>query len=79
MQDDKAYPASFSTSDQSGCDVSDLVVSRDGDTVGALPAAESNLRSIMSQHEMETLTSWFPRSAQALAFILRARADQMGD
>ena len=73
MQDNKAYPTSLSTSDQSGCGVNGIVVSEDEDIAGEFSAMESNLRSIMSRREMETLTSWFPKSAQALACILRAR------
>lgn len=79
MQDDKAYQSSFSTSDQSSCGVNGNIASEAHDAVGEFSATESNLRSIMGQNEMETLTSWFPRSAQALAGILRARARQVGN
>ncbi len=74
MQDNKAYGRSFTNSDGSSCGVNGVVISKDDDTVGEFSAAESNLRGIMNRREMETLTSWFPKSAQALACILRARA-----
>jgi hypothetical protein len=79
MQDDYSYQTSPSTSVQSDWKVDDVIYSEDEDNVSEPSATELKLRSVMSQRDMETLTSWFPKSAQALACVLRTRAQRLGD
>jgi len=73
MRDDSSYSSSLSTSDRSNWKVDDVIELEDEDTVSDPSATEMKLRNVMSQWEFETLTSWFPKSAQALASVLRNR------
>jgi hypothetical protein len=78
MQDDYSDETSPSTSVQSDWKVDDIEDLEDEVNVSEPSATELNLRSVMSQRDMETLTSWFPKSAQALACVLRTRAQRLG-
>jgi hypothetical protein len=42
-------------------------------TQSAAAAIEMKLREVMTQGEMEILTTWFPKAARALARVLRNR------
>jgi len=51
----------------------------DQNTVSEPAVTEKKLRSVMSQYEMEILTTLFPKYAQTLAGVLRNRLKQFGD
>ena len=79
MQNDFSHPASLSDPAQDNCEadpgIDDGQERRDDEP----STMEPELRSIMSQHTMETLTSWFPKSARALACVLRSGAQHTSD
>lgn len=72
MPDNYTYQSTLSKSEQSDQkedDFSDL----EDHNVSEPPVAEMRLRSVMSQYEMEILTTLFPKYAQTLAGVLRDR------
>jgi hypothetical protein len=71
MQDNYSYQTSQSKSEQSD-NFQNLTVSESA-------ATEMKFRSVMSEYEMEILTTLFPKCAQTLAGVLRNRPQQFGD
>jgi hypothetical protein len=51
----------------------------DEKTPGEPSATEMKFLSVMSEREMEILTTWFPKSAQTLACVLRNRPQWLED
>jgi hypothetical protein len=76
MQDDYSCPILSSKSDQSDfkLDDIDIIDTEDKNTDGPSKVIEMKLRNVMTQSEMETLTTWFPKAAQTLAGVLRNRS-----
>jgi hypothetical protein len=79
MPDNYTYQSTLSKSEQSDQKEDDFSELEDQNTVSEPPVAEMKLRSIMSQYEMEILTTLFPKYAQTLAGVLRNRVKQFGD
>jgi hypothetical protein len=79
MPDNYTYQSTLSKSEQSDQKEDDFSDSEDQNTVGEPPVAEMKLRGVMSQYEMEILTTLFPKYAQTLAGVLRNRQQQFGD
>lgn len=75
MQDNYPYQTSFPTSDQTDWKTDDIIDSGDEKTDTASSFAETKFRSLMTQREMEVLTTWFPKAARALACVLRNRPE----
>jgi hypothetical protein len=51
----------------------DIIDTEDENTDSPSKVIEMKLRNVMTQGEMETLTTWFPKAAQTLAYVLRNR------
>jgi hypothetical protein len=73
MTDNCSYQTSVSTSDQSDLKKEPLNGLEDASSVSESAATEMTFRSVMSQYEMEILTTLFPKCAQTLAKVLRNR------
>lgn len=62
-----------SKSDQSDLKLADIIDTEDENTDSPSRVIEMKLRNVMTQSEMETLTTWFPKAARTLARVLRNR------
>jgi hypothetical protein len=72
MQDDCSYQVLPPTSDQIDLGLEDIDT-EDENTDSAATVIEMKLRNVMTQGEMEILTTLFPKAAQTLAGVLRNR------
>ena len=72
MQDNYPYQRSFSTYDQIDSKVDDID-SEDENTDTVSSFAATKFRRVMTQREMEVLTTWFPKAARTLACVLSNR------
>jgi hypothetical protein len=71
MQDNyRDQAASSFSADQK---VDDVIDSEDDNTDRACSLDETNFRELMTQREMEILTTLFPKTARALASVLSNR------
>jgi hypothetical protein len=73
MQDDYSSQMLSSKSDQSDFNLEDISDTEDETTESASKVIETKLRNVMTQAQMETLTTWFPKAAQILARVLHNR------
>jgi hypothetical protein len=73
MQDDYSCDILSSKTDQGDFKLEDIIGTEDENTDSASKVIEMKLRNVMTQSEMETLTTWFPKAAQTLARVLRNR------
>jgi hypothetical protein len=73
MHDDYSGQMLSSKTDQSDFEPEDIIDIEDENTDSASKVIETKLRNVMSQSDMETLTTWFPKAAQTLARVLRNR------
>jgi hypothetical protein len=76
MQDSYSSLAKSETSDHKEDDFGNL---NEENTVGGAADTEMKFLSVMSQYEMEILTTLFPKCAQTLAGVLRNRPQQFED
>jgi hypothetical protein len=74
MQNDYVGQMLSSKSDQSDLKLADIIDTEDENTDNVSRVIEKKLRNVMTQSEMETLTTWFPKAARTLARVLRNRA-----
>ena len=79
MPDNYTYQSALSKSEQSDQNEEDFSDLEYQSTVSEPAVTEKKLRSVMSQYEMEILTTLFPKYAQTLAGVLRNRPQQFGD
>jgi hypothetical protein len=75
MQDNYSYQTSQSKSEQSDS----FQNLEEQKPVIASAITEMKFRSVMSEYEMEILTTLFPKCARTLAGVLRNRPQQFGD
>jgi hypothetical protein len=73
MPDSYSCQTSLSTPDQSGEKNDRFTRLEDESTVSEPAFSETKFRSVMSQYEMEILTTLFPKCTQTLANVLRNR------
>jgi hypothetical protein len=73
MQDDFSCDILSSKTDQGDFKLGDIIGTEDENTDSASKVIGMKLRNVMTQSEMETLTTWFPKAAQTLARVLRNR------
>jgi hypothetical protein len=73
MQLDDSCESSPAKSDQIDLKLHEPVDSEDETNDSASRVNGTELRNVMTQREMRILTTWFPKSAQTLACILRKR------
>jgi hypothetical protein len=73
MQDDYSCDIVSSKTDQGDFKLEDIIGTEDENTDSVSKVIEMKLRNVMTQSEMETLTTWFPKAAQTLARVLRNR------
>jgi hypothetical protein len=74
MQDDYSFHILSSKTDQSDFKLEDIIIdTADENTDSASKVIEMKLRNVMTQGEMEALTTWFPKAARTLARVLRNR------
>ncbi len=78
MQDDYSYQAALSGSEQSDAKEDDPSDWEDQETISGA-ATERKFLTVMSQYEMEILTTLFPKCAETLAEVLRNRSEQFDD
>jgi hypothetical protein len=71
MQDDYSCQTLPPKPDQIDLKLEDIIDPEDENTDGASPSARMKFRSVMTQREMEILTSWFPKAARTLVGVLR--------
>ena len=62
-----------SKSHQSDLKLEEIIDTEDENTDRPSKVSETKLRNVMTQGEMEILTTWFPKAAQTLAYVLRNR------
>ena len=73
MQDDHSCQMLPPKSDQIDLKLEDIIDTEDEDTDSASSSIRMKFGTVMTQREMETLTTWFPKAAQTLARVLRNR------
>jgi hypothetical protein len=73
MKNDYSCQVFFSKSDKIDLRAEDVIDTEDENTDGASTVIETKLRNVMTQGEMDILTTWFPKAAQMLAGVLRDR------
>jgi hypothetical protein len=73
MQDDYSCDIVSSKTNQGDFKLEDIIGTEDENTDSVSKVIEMKLRNVMTQSEMETLTTWFPKAAQTLARVLRNR------
>ena len=79
MQDDYSCQTSQPKSEPSDPKEDDLIDPEDQKTPSESAVTEVRFRNVMSQHEMEILTTLFPKCAETLAGVLRNRPQQFED
>ena len=79
MQNDYSCQTSHSKSAQNDPKEDDLMDLEDQKTLSESAVTEMKFRNVMSQHEMEILTTLFPKCAETLAGVLRNRPQQFED
>ena len=62
-----------SKSHQSDLKLEEIIDTEDENTGSPSKVIEMKLPNVMTQGEMEILTTWFPKAAQTLAGVLRNR------
>jgi hypothetical protein len=72
---DRSWQTSTPRSDEIERKVGDIMNSEDQNNDYACTATESRLGSVMSQREVQILTTLFPKAAQTLAGVLCNRSD----
>jgi hypothetical protein len=75
MQHEYSCQTSPSKSDQIDWKVDDIINSEDENTGSASTVSGMKLRDVMTQREMEILTTWFPKASKTLACVLRKIRD----
>jgi hypothetical protein len=73
MQDDYSCPVLPSKSDQIDLKLEDIIDTEDKNTDSPSTVIETKLRNLMTQSEMEILTTLFPKASKTLAYVLRQR------
>jgi len=71
MQPDYSCQTPLSNSDRADWKVDDIIGSEEENTASASSFARMKFRSVMTQREMEILTTLFPKAARTLACVLR--------
>jgi len=79
MQDDSLHQTSQSKSEQNAPKEDDLMDLEGEKMLSESAVSEMRFRNVMSQHEMEILTTLFPKCAETLAGVLRNRPRQFED
>jgi hypothetical protein len=79
MQDNYSYQASLTKSEQSDRKEDDFSDLEEQNTAREPAATEMKFLSVMSQYEMEILTTLFPKCAETLAGVLRNRPQRFED
>ena len=74
MQDDYSCQVLPPKSDEIDLKPEDIVDTEDENTDNASAVIEMKLCNVMTQGEMEILTTLFPKTAQTLADVLRNRS-----
>jgi hypothetical protein len=75
MEHNHSWQMPLPQSDEIERKVDDPMNSQDDNDDSAFVVTERQLRCVMTQYEMEILTTLFPRAAQTLAGVLRNRSD----
>jgi hypothetical protein len=73
MHDDYSGQMLSSKSHQSDLKLDDIIDTEDEDTGSPSKVIQEKLSNVMTQGEMEILTTWFPKAVQTLAGVLRNR------
>jgi hypothetical protein len=73
MQNDYSCQVSPSKSDQIDLRPEDVIDAEDENTDSPSTVIEMQLRNLMTQGEMEILTTLFPKASKTLARVLRKR------
>ena len=73
MQDDYLCQVLPQKTDQIDLKLEDIIDTEDEHTDSPSTVIETRLRNIMTQGEMEILTTWFPKASKTLAGVLRKR------
>jgi len=79
MKGDYSDQTLLATSDKGVWNEDKLDDFEDEKTPSETSATEMKFLSVMSEREMEILTTWFPKSAQTLACVLRNRPQWLED
>jgi hypothetical protein len=79
MQDNYSDQPSLVTSDPRERKDDKFTGLEDENTASETVVSEMKFRGVMSQYEMEILTTWFPKCAQTLSDVLRNRPRRLGD
>jgi hypothetical protein len=74
MRDDFSYQMLPPKSDQLDLKLEDVIDTEDENTDSASRVIEAELLTVMTQREMEILTTLFPKASQTLAGVLRKRS-----
>jgi hypothetical protein len=75
MQDNDLYQMLRRKSDQIDLKLEDIIETEDENIGGASASTKMKFRRVMTQREMEILTTLFPKTAQTLAGVLRNQPD----
>jgi hypothetical protein len=70
MQNDYSCQVLSSKSDQFDLKLEDIIDTEDENTDSVSTVIETKLRNLMTQGEMEILTTWFPKASKTLAWVL---------
>ena len=73
MQDDYSCQILLPQSDQSDFKLADMIDTEAENAESASSVATAKLRSVMTQREMEIVTTFFPKAAETLACVLGKR------
>ena len=70
MQDDCSCQMLPPKSDQIDLKLEDIIDTEDENTDSPSTVIETELRHVITQGEMEVLTTWFPKASKTLAWVL---------
>jgi hypothetical protein len=75
MQDEYSCPVLPPNSDQIDLKLEAIIDAEDENTHSPSAVVEMKLRNLMTQGEMEILTTWFPKASKTLTWVLPKRGE----